>query len=127
MPATPSDPPVGSFNLAAIRGSLTTEVRVSELATGSVVHNFEVKTAEGDAVHVVPVAWYDPVRPPRLQRGDEVVVVGVLRRRWFRAGASSRSRTELLASSVARSASPRARRALDLAAAALVAAETSRR
>ena len=126
MHSTASDPLVGSFNLAAVRGALTTEVRISELATGSVVHNFEVKTADGEAVHVVPVAWYDPVRPPRLQRGDEVVVVGALRRRWFRAGASSQSRTELMASCVARSSSTRAQRALARAAAALEATATSR-
>lgn len=127
MHSTASDSLVGSFNLAVVRGALTTEVRISELATGSVVHNFEVKTADGDAVHVVPVAWYDPVRPPRLRRGDEVVVVGVLRRRWFRAGASSQSRTELLASCVARSCSARAHRALAQAAAALHATDTSDR
>lgn len=102
------DPRGGSFNLAAVRGVVTAEVRVSALPGGGVVHNFDVRSdVDGDR-HIVPVAWHDPVRPPRLRRGDEVVVVGVIRRRWFRAAGGSQSRTELLAESVAKSGSNRA-------------------
>ncbi|MEQ8839514.1 MAG: hypothetical protein RIB98_00905 [Acidimicrobiales bacterium] len=102
----------GSFNVAALRGVVSSEVRVSELPDGGVVHNFEMRTGEGDQRHVVPVAWHDPVRPPRLQSGDAVVVVGAVRRRWFRAGGSSQSRTELLADVVTRADSSRASTAL---------------
>lgn len=101
-----------SVNVAVIRGVLATDVRVSELPAGGVVHNFEVKTGAGEHRHVVPVAWHDPVRPARLAPGDEVVVVGAVRRRWFRSGGGSQSRTELLAQTVAKADSSRAQKAL---------------
>lgn len=101
-----------SFNVAVIRGVVCGNVAISELGSGSVVHNFEVKTTGRGARHVVPVAWHDPQRPLRLGPGDEVVVAGAIRRRWFRAGGGSQSRTELLADNVARAGSARARTAV---------------
>jgi single-strand DNA-binding protein len=114
-----------SFNIAVLRGVLATGVRISELPAGSVVYNFDVRAGGVDGPHVVPIAWRDPVRPPRLARGDDVVVVGSVRRRWFRAGGASQSRTELLASCVARSSSARARRGLAGAVEAIVASRGS--
>ena len=108
MSKSSDDPHEGSFNLAAVRGVVTAEVRVSDLPGGGVVHNFDVRSDVGGDRHVVPVAWHDPVRPPRLRRGDEVVVVGVIRRRWFRAAGGSQSRTELMDESVAKIGSNRA-------------------
>lgn len=115
-----------SFNLAAIRGQLVTDVRISELSSGSVVHNFEMKTGRGGERHVVPVAWHDPARPPQLVVGHEVVVVGVVRRRWFRAGGGSQSRTEVLATSVAKAGSRRAVNSLAKAVEMLYEADVSR-
>lgn len=101
-----------SFNLAIVRGLVSAEVTISELPSGRVVHNFEVKTTRGGERQVVPVAWHDPVRPPRLSRGDEVIVAGTVRRRWFRAGGGSQSRTEVVADNVGRVGSARARSTL---------------
>jgi len=117
MTSPTADSSDGSLNVAVVRGALTTEVRISELPAGGVVHNFEVKA--GDDGHSVPVAWHGPVRPPKLRRGDKVVVVGAVRRRWFRAGGASQSRTELLARSVAKQGSPRSARLLEDVAATL--------
>jgi len=116
-----------SFNVAVIRGVVRGDVTISELGSGSVVHNFEVKTTGRGERHVVPVAWHDPQRPPRLGPGDEVVVAGAVRRRWFRAGGGSQSRTELVADNVARAGSSRARTALAAAMSMLQSDDLSRR
>lgn len=111
MTETGCEPTDRSLNVCVLRGVLAADVRVSALPTGGVVHNFELKTSGDGERHVVPVAWHDPVRPARLVAGDEVVVTGSVRRRWFRAAGASQSRTEVVARSVARSASGRARTA----------------
>jgi single-strand DNA-binding protein len=56
----------------------------------------------------VPVAWFDPgPLADSLQQGDGVVVVGHVRRRFFRSGGATQSRTEVVAQLVV-SASRRA-------------------
>jgi single-strand DNA-binding protein len=100
------------MNITVLRGKLLADPHVTELAGGSVVHNFELATTVADDRHVVPIAWHDPPRRPHLHRDDEAVVVGVVRRRWFRAGGGSQSRTEVLASVVARPGSEGARKAV---------------
>ena len=69
----------------------------------------------------VPVAWFDPgALADSLQEGDEVVVVGYVRRRFFRSAATTQSRTEVVAQRVV-AASKRAQvgRALGEVAAAI--------
>ncbi len=118
------DPAVGSsLNLVVVRGVLTTSVRVSELPNGGVVHNFEVKTGVGGQRLVVPIAWHDPVRPPKVREGDGLVIVGSVRRRWFRSGGGSQSRTEVVAEVVAKAGSARAARGMESALAQLASAE----
>jgi single-strand DNA-binding protein len=60
--------------------------------------------AEGAArpkAESVPVAWFDPPRAvARLAAGDDVVVVGRVRRRFYRAGGATVSRTEVVADRV---------------------------
>jgi single-strand DNA-binding protein len=103
----------GKFmNITILRGALSADPTITDLPNGIRVHNFEVLAPDGETRHMVPIAWHDPVRPPRLVQGDEIVVVGVTRRRWFRAGGGSQSRTEVLASSVTRPGSKGARRAV---------------
>ncbi|MEZ5244670.1 MAG: hypothetical protein R2707_06210 [Acidimicrobiales bacterium] len=109
----------GSFNICVVQGELTSDVRVSDLPAGGVVHNFEMRAGADGEAHTVPVAWHDPIRPPKLRRGDGVVVVGAVRRRWFRAGGASHSRTELLADCVAKAGSIRSAKAVEAAAARL--------
>ena len=101
------------MNIAILVGRLTGEPTVTELASGTVVHNYEVSATDAvGAAHTVPVAWVDPARPPTLGADDPVVVVGAVRRRWFRAGGATQSRTEVLARSVARPGTATARRSL---------------
>jgi hypothetical protein len=93
------------MNVAIVRGRLSSEPRWTTLASGDVLVRYEVTVAhEGAPADSVPVAWLGaPTAAPGgdLARGDEVLVVGRVRRRWFRPGAGpSVSTTEVVAASV---------------------------
>ncbi len=97
-----NDAPMAVGNLAVIRGAVPHEPHVRELAGGGVVAQFDVNTRI-DRVNVsVPIAWNDP-SPAQLGvlvAGVDVVVVGTVRRRFFRVGGATQSRTEVVADSV---------------------------
>lgn len=97
-----NDAPTAVGNLAVIRGAVPHEPHVRELAGGGVVAQFDVNTRI-DRVNVsVPIAWNDP-SPAQLGvlvAGVDVVVVGTVRRRFFRVGGATQSRTEVVADSV---------------------------
>jgi single-strand DNA-binding protein len=87
-------------NVAVIRGALQSEPHVRDLPGGGIVVQFDVTTRvcrEGRETNVsVPIAWNDPTSPQLgvLIAGAEVVVVGTVRRRFFRVGGATQSRTE---------------------------------
>jgi single-strand DNA-binding protein len=93
-------------NVAVIRGALQSEPHVRDLPGGGVVVQFDVTTrvrSDGRATNVsVPIAWNDPTSPQLgvLVPGAEVVVVGTVRRRFFRVGGATQSRTEVVADAV---------------------------
>jgi hypothetical protein len=65
------------------------------------VLSFDVAVrAEGCAGESVPVSWPDPPARSTLSAGDEVVVLGRTRRRFFHSGGATASRTEILADRV---------------------------
>lgn len=104
-------------NLTVLRGVVTSEPRVRELPSGGVVTNVEVTTRTGSVTASVPVVVHD--RPVDVRAGDEVVVVGHVQRRFFRAGGTTQSRTEIVAGHLVPARRTRAaRRALEAAAAA---------
>lgn len=82
-------------NVAVIRGTVSSEPVVRTLPSGSTATHIEVTTRLVDGATSVPVA----VHAARVDvvRGDEVVVVGHVSRRFFRAGGVTQSRTELIA------------------------------
>jgi single-strand DNA-binding protein len=93
-------------NVAVIRGALQGEPHVRDLPGGGIVAQFDVSTrirADGRGTSVsVPIAWNDPT-PSQLGvlvPGAEVVVVGTVRRRFFRVGGATQSRTEVVADAV---------------------------
>lgn len=92
------------MNVAILRGRLSSPPRDQQLASGDLLVALEVTTrgADGQA-QTVPVAWFTkPTKRPRWSAGDEVVVVGQVRRRFFRTGGgSTASRTEVVAETVA--------------------------
>jgi single-strand DNA-binding protein len=108
-------------NLVVLRGALVNEPTARELPSGSVVVQFDVTTRDDAGTQSVPVAWFDPPGGGlAASTGDELVVVGSVRRRFFRAGGVTQSRTEVVADHVVRAAERRqARRALAAARTAL--------
>ena len=96
------------MNIVILRGVLSSAPRVRELPSGSEIWSYEVTTGNGDERRQSsPVSWLDPARPPKLSIGDEVVVVGSVRRRFFRTPSGSASRTEVVANVVGRAGSAR--------------------
>jgi single-strand DNA-binding protein len=102
----PSESPSIATNLVVLRGSVATTPALRDLPSGSVVAQFDVVTpvrvADRGATTAVPVAWTDP-SPSDLARvgeGIDVVVVGTVRRRFFRVAGATQSRTEVVADAV---------------------------
>jgi single-strand DNA-binding protein len=88
-------------NLVVLRGTLASEPRTRELPSGSVLSQFDVTTRDTSGTQSVPVAWFDPpAAVADLEPGVDVVVVGTVRRRFFRAGGATQSRTEVVADKV---------------------------
>lgn len=82
-------------NLVVLRGVVTSDPRSRTLPSGSTVTNVELTTRSESLTASVPVVVHD--RPVALTSGDEVVVIGSVHRRFFRAGGVTQSRTEVVA------------------------------
>lgn len=91
-----------ALNLTVVRGVLSREPDLRVLPSGSTVVSYEVTVPRPDGpADGVPVVWPDPPdRRATLHAGDAVVVVGRVRRRFFRAAGSTQSRTEVVAERV---------------------------
>ncbi len=92
---------MSEHNLVVLRGTLTGEPRLRELPSGSLLSQFDITTRDDAGTASVPVAWVDP--PPAglpVEPGGDVVVVGRVNRRFFRAGGATQSRTEVVAEHV---------------------------
>ena len=90
------------MNIVLLRGTLSSAPVRRDLASGSSLVQYEVTTRSGDGPAAsVPVAWFDPpATAPVLAEGAEVVVAGQVRRRFFRTGGATASRTEVVAHAV---------------------------
>ena len=113
------------LNLVVVEGVLARPAQDVELPSGSRLISLEVTVRRDDGpAEPVPVAWFDaPAWATSLDAGAGIVVVGRVRRRFFRAGGTTQSRTEVVAAKVVRAgASAKVRAVLDEAAAALAAA-----
>jgi single-strand DNA-binding protein len=88
-------------NIVFLRGRLSRPAEVRVLESGTTVVNYEVTVArEGSPKDSVPVVWHDPpasAKAGAYTEGDEVVVLGRVRRRFFRAAGGTQSRTEVVA------------------------------
>ena len=93
------------MNVVVLRGTVVRFPEVRELPSGSRLVSFDLRTTgpEGRA-ETVPVSWADPPSADEesLCEETEVVVVGRIRRRFFRSGGATQSRTEVVAERVAR-------------------------
>lgn len=91
------------MNIVVLQGMLSTEPVERTLPSGENVMNWVVATETEDGRRSVPVQWSDPsARVRDFVEGDVVVVVGLVRSRFFRAGGALVGRTEVVASSVAK-------------------------
>jgi single-strand DNA-binding protein len=92
---------VSENNVVVLRGTLVADPRLRELPSGSLLTQFDVTTRDASGTHSVPVAWFDPpTSGAPAAAGDDVVVIGSVRRRFFRAGGATQSRTEVVAEQV---------------------------
>lgn len=87
-------------NVVVLCGRLSSDPQWRELASGSVLWSLEVTTQGENGAASVPVAWFDPPAEPTVVAGDEVYVVGEVRRRFFRGANGTQSRTEVVATEV---------------------------
>jgi single-strand DNA-binding protein len=89
------------MNVVVLRGTLSRPSERRLLPSGSTVVAYEVTTRDADGrAATVPVAWADPAGACDFDAGQEVVVAGRVQRRYFRAGGSTQSRTEVVADAV---------------------------
>ncbi|HSM65781.1 MAG TPA: hypothetical protein VK860_05715 [Ilumatobacteraceae bacterium] len=104
MNDTANDPSGDATNLVVLRGAVRGERTERRLPSGSIVVQFDVTTVlfvDGRHHSVsVPVAWTDPADAASVVAGAEVVVTGTVRRRFFRVGGATQSRTEVVADAV---------------------------
>lgn len=89
------------MNLVVLRGRLSGAPLVRQLSSGALVASFELVTHSlaGERLDV-PVSVAVSDGPDLAAPGDEVVVLGVVRRRFFRVGGVTQSRTEVVAAEV---------------------------
>lgn len=116
-------PTLDATNVVVLTGVLSGEPRDRSLPSGDRLVEFDVTTRGAAGVYNAPVAWFGPTElADRLVAASPVVVVGLVRRRFFRAGGITQSRTEVLALRVADGSRPAAiRRSLTEVAKALAA------
>ena len=106
------------MNQAIVRGTMSSEPEFRVLASGTSLATLQVTTrpADGHAISVPISITEPPAWLATAVAGDEVLVVGVVRRRFFQAGSATASRVEIEAHVVAKTSDKRAvRKALRLA------------
>lgn len=93
--------PAGT-NLAVLVGTLTREPELRSLPSGDTVLALEVTVhPPGGAGESAPITWFAaPARAAAWLVGEELLVIGRVRRRFFRAGGTTQSRTEVVAARV---------------------------
>ncbi len=100
-----------SMNIAIVRGVLSSPPEVRTLPSGSNLAQLQVTTRPDDGAAVsVPVSVAEPPAwVGALDTGDEVLLAGTVRRRFFRAGGATASRVEVAATVITRGGDKRGR------------------
>ena len=89
---------IDNINIVVLVGEVTSPPVSRELPSGSVVSTFDIATVTDSGRVSVPVSLEGETEVAVV--GAEVCVVGIVRRRFFRAGSSVASRTEVVAEAV---------------------------
>ncbi len=87
------------MNIVMIRGELSRPATVRVLASGDrlVAYELTIRT-ENNRAETVPVVWLGaPASAAERDTGDDVVVIGRVRRRFFTGPGGTQSRTEVVA------------------------------
>ena len=116
-----SSPFESPFNLVVLVGRLSREPTEVQLPSGDRLVRYEVTVPREDGpADSVPVSWLAaPARALGFAAGDQVAVVGTVRRRFFRSGGRLDSRTEVAATALVAVSHRAATRAVEEAGAAL--------
>jgi single-strand DNA-binding protein len=94
---------VEALNLAVVRGTVSSPPDVRVLPSDTKLVQLQITTRLAAETLSMPVSCWNPAAwVEALEPGAEVVVVGRVRRRFFRAGGATASRVELEAELVAR-------------------------
>ncbi|MDO8363000.1 MAG: single-stranded DNA-binding protein [Actinomycetota bacterium] len=88
------------MNVVVLQGVLSSDPVSRQLASGSTLLSLELTTQVDGAAASVPVAWFDPPAEVGWAAGEQLLVTGSVRRRFFRNGGLTQSRTEVVASEV---------------------------
>jgi single-strand DNA-binding protein len=90
------------MNLVVLQGRLSRPSEERLLPSGDRILQLELTVPrEGEKAESVPVVWFDaPAAAAHLDVDHEVLVVGRVRRRFFRTGGATQSRTEVVAEQV---------------------------
>ena|SRR5438045_2226043 len=93
------------MNVVTLRGRLSRPAEERTLPSGDRLVQLELTVPRpGDKAESVPVVCFDaPATVADLDVNDEVLVLGRVRRRFFRTGGGTQSRTEVVADQVVRS------------------------
>jgi len=90
------------MNVALLRGTCSSPADVRTLPSGTVLAQLQLTTRVYATALSVPVAVVDPAAwVEEIDTGDELVVLGTVRRRFFRAAGGTASRVEVEAGIVA--------------------------
>ena len=105
------------MNVVILRGILSRPAERRELPSGDSLVAYEVTTRPDEGPpDTVPVVWGNDDDRVLFDKGEEVVVTGRVRRRYFRSAGATQSRTEVVADAVVRATdNRRVRRAIDQA------------
>ena len=91
-----------SLNIVTLLGRLARPAEERVLPSGDRLLSLELSVARpGERGESVPVVWFDPPASAlELDVDTAVVVIGRVRRRFFRSGGGTQSRTEVVADRV---------------------------
>ncbi len=98
MVTATTDIDTDGVNVVILVGEVTSPPVQRTLQTGEVVSSFDMATHVEEGRISVPIASAGECDTTHV--GDNVCVVGIVRRRFFRSGAGVTSRTEVLADQV---------------------------
>jgi single-stranded DNA-binding protein len=102
-----------ALNLAVVRGEVSSPPDVRVLPSDAVLAQLQVTTRLESETLSTPIAVWNPAAwVQELEPGTEIVVVGRVRRRFFRAAGATASRVELEADLVAKASDRRRVRAV---------------